>query len=146
VGGRRRVHIEAALQSNGQPPTMFAENTMDFISLVMAAQEQGGNPGDFFYSLWPPLILMAVLFYLMVIRPERKRRSETEKMLSELKKNDRVVTIGGIYGTIVNAPKDASDITIKVDESTNTRLRILRSSVSRVLTTENATDEKKDTV
>jgi preprotein translocase subunit YajC len=119
---------------------------IDFVSLILAAQQPkgGGNPADFFQTLWPPLIIMAVLFFFMVIRPERKRRADTEKMLSELKKNDRVVTIGGIYGTVVNAPKDSEDITIKVDESTNAKLRVLRSSVSRVLTADNQGGEKKD--
>ena len=48
-------------------------------------------------------------------------------MLQNLKKNDRVVTIGGIYGTVVNAQKDLDEVTIKVDESTNTKLRMQRS-------------------
>jgi len=120
---------------------------IDFLSLVLAAQEApggAGGPADFFRALWVPLGLMAILFYFMVIRPERNRRSDTEKMISQLKKNDRVVTIGGIYGTIVNAPKDSEDVTIKVDESTNAKLRVLRSSVSRVLTTENQGGDKKD--
>jgi preprotein translocase subunit YajC len=119
---------------------------IDVAWLLLAAQPDpgGGAPTDFFRSLWPPLAIMAILFYFMVIRPERNRRSETDKMLGQLKKNDRVVTIGGIYGTIVNAPKDAEDVTIKVDESTNAKLRILRSSVSRVLTPESQGGEKKD--
>ena len=116
-----------------------------FSSVLIAAQEPGGGaPFDFFYSLWPPLALMAALFYFMVIRPERKRRSAMEKMLGDLKKNDRIVTIGGIYGTIINAQKDAEDVTIKVDENSNTKLRVLRSSVSRVLTADNQGGEKKD--
>ena len=48
-----------------------------------------------------PFLMIAVLFYLLMIRPERRKRAELAEMLQNLKKNDRVVTIGGIYGTVV---------------------------------------------
>ena len=80
-----------------------------------------------------PFLMIAVLFYLLMIRPERRKRAELTAMLQNLKKNDRVVTIGGIYGTVVNAQKDLDEVTIKVDESTNTKLRMQRSAIARVL-------------
>jgi preprotein translocase subunit YajC len=82
----------------------------------------------------------------MLIRPERTRRVELQKMLGSLKKNDRVVTIGGIYGTVVNVQKGSEDITIKADENTNTKLRVLRSSVSRVLASDSQAEEKKESL
>jgi preprotein translocase subunit YajC len=120
-----------------------------FLSLVSSPLVliAGGAPDQlsaFLRSMMLPMIIIGVLFYFMLIRPERSRRSQMEKMIENLKKNDRVVTIGGIYGTVVNVQKGLDDITIKVDESTNTKLRILRSSVARVLTTENQGTEKKD--
>ena len=54
-------------------------------------------------------------------------------MLGKLKKNDRILTLGGIYGTVVSVQKDAGDVTIKVDESSNARLRITRSSIGQIL-------------
>jgi preprotein translocase subunit YajC len=80
-----------------------------------------------------PFILIGVLFYFMLIRPERRKRAEMTDLLSTLKKNDRIVTIGGIYGVVVNVQKESEDVTIRVDDSNNTRLRVLRSAISRVV-------------
>ena len=84
-------------------------------------------------GMWLPFIMVGVLFYVLMVLPERKKRKKHEAMLGNLKKNDRVVTIGGIYGTIVNIARDAEDVTIKIDENSNTRLRITRSSIGRVI-------------
>ncbi len=111
-------------------------------SWCLLAQEGGGAGG--INSLLPlaPWILIGVLFYMMLVRPERRKRAELDTMLKNLKKNDRVVTIGGIFGTIVQASADSDEVMLKVDENTNTRLRILRSSISRVLTTDGAAESK----
>jgi len=79
------------------------------------------------------MLAIGVLFYWMVLRPESKRRAAQETMHKELKKNDRILMISGIYGTVVNAPSGSDEITIKVDESSNTKLRITRSAVQSVL-------------
>ena len=82
----------------------------------------------------PFMLMIGALFYFMVLRPENKRRSEHDKMRQDLKKNDRVLTIGGIYGTVVNAHQESDEVTIKVDESSNTKLRITRTAIQTVLT------------
>jgi preprotein translocase subunit YajC len=117
---------------------------------VLFAAEGGGNGGaagggGLFggYGMFAPLIIIFVLFYFMMIRPERRRRAEMAQMLDNLKKNDRVVTAGGIVGTVVNVQKGSEEITIKVDESTNTKLRMLRSSIARIVS-DDESDAKKD--
>jgi preprotein translocase subunit YajC len=57
-------------------------------------------------------------------------------MLKNLKKNDRIVTTGGIYGIVTNIQLDADEITIRVDETTNTKIKITRSALQRVVTSE----------
>lgn len=84
-------------------------------------------------DLMIPVAMIAVLFYLLLWRPQRRERAAVAEMLKNLKKNDRVVTIGGIYGTVVTAAKDSDEVTIKVDESTNTKLRMQRAAIARVL-------------
>ncbi len=86
--------------------------------------------------LWPFLII-GLLFYFLMIRPEKRKRAEVARMQDDLKKNDRIVTIGGIMGVVVNTQKETGEVTIRVDD--NTRIRILRSAISRVVT-----DEKSD--
>jgi preprotein translocase subunit YajC len=107
-----------------------------------AADESGGMWGLLAGPMFP-LIVIFVLFYFMLIRPERRRRATMNQMLDNLKKNDRVVTAGGIVGTVVNVQKGSEEVTIKVDESTNTKLRVIRSSIARVLGDDTG-DLKKD--
>lgn len=92
---------------------------------------QQPDPGRF---LMLPMIAIAVLFYFMLVRPEQQRRKQTTQMIETVKKNDRVVTVGGIHGTVVNAAPASEEVTIKVDENNNTRLRISRTAISRVIT------------
>jgi len=85
-----------------------------------------------------PFIVIGILFYFLLIQPERRKRAEMASMLDSLKKNDRVVTIGGIVGVVVNVEKGSDEVVIRVDENNNTRLNVLRSAVSRVLSDEKA--------
>ncbi len=73
--------------------------------------------------------LIILIFYFLVIRPQNKKQKETQKMLAALKKGDKVVTVGGIRGT-VTAVKDQT-VTIKVDD--NTKIEFNKSAVSSVL-------------
>ncbi|MBA4548620.1 preprotein translocase subunit YajC [Thermoactinomyces intermedius] len=87
-----------------------------------------------------PLILMFVVFYFLLIRPQQKRQKERMAMLNALKKGDKVITIGGIHGTIVDLTEDR--VTLKVSD--NTRLVFERSSVNSVVTDEDASAEKEE--
>ncbi|MCF7916468.1 MAG: preprotein translocase subunit YajC [Candidatus Omnitrophica bacterium] len=73
----------------------------------------GQNTGNIFYQLMPLIFLFAV-FYFLLIRPQKKQQKEHQKMIANLKKNDQVVTSGGIHGTIV-AVKDKT-FTLRIDE------------------------------
>lgn len=98
-----------------------------------AGDPPGSGITDALFSTYAlPLGAMLLLMYFMLLRPEQKKRKEVEQTLSSLKKNDHIVTIGGICGTVVNISPGSQFITIKVDESNNTRLKILRSAVARV--------------
>jgi preprotein translocase subunit YajC len=111
-----------------------------YSAALFAQDAPGGGSAGFLQFL--PFIIIGILFYVMLVRPERRKRAELDVMLKNLKKNDRVVTIGGIFGTIVQASPEAEDVTLKIDESNNTRIRVLRSSISRVLTNGGGTEAK----
>ena len=76
-----------------------------------------------------PLILIFVIFYFMLIRPQRKKDKEAKKMLESLKVGDRICTIGGIYGTIVRIKDEV--LTIEVGEQ-KTQMMIARWAVRNV--------------
>ncbi|MFH1691753.1 MAG: preprotein translocase subunit YajC [Candidatus Omnitrophota bacterium] len=76
-----------------------------------------------------PLVLILLVFYFILIRPQQKQQKEYAKMLDTLKKNDQIVTSGGVHATIVNV-KDKTFI-IRVDD--NVRLEIDKNAVGRLL-------------
>ena len=82
---------------------------------------QGGNP---IMSLMP-IIVIFVIFYMLLIRPQKKTQEEHKKMIGALKKNDEVVTTGGIHGTVTNV-KD-NTIVMKIDD--NVKIEIQKSAV-----------------
>ncbi len=79
-----------------------------------------------------PLVGLFFLFYFIFILPEKRRKAQEASMMSALKKNDRVVTIGGIHGTIVAAPAEGGVVTIRIDENSNTRIKVNRSAIAKV--------------
>ena len=91
-------------------------------------------------DMMTPLIMIGVLFYFLLIRPQSKERARQKAMLAAVKKNDRVVTVGGIFGVVTNVRTEANEVTIKVDETTNTKLRVTLNSIARVLSDETSND------
>ena len=78
-----------------------------------------------------PLLLMGGIFYFLLLRPQNKEKRRRTEMLRQIKKNDRVVTIGGIVGTVAIAGD--TEITLKVDESNNTKITFSRSAIQKVV-------------
>jgi len=132
---------QAAGEAAGNAPAVGGEGAAGGAQDPAAGKGGGpAGPADFIFG--NPLLLFAgmfFLFYLLVLSPERRRQKEIERKRSALKKNDRVITSGGIYGTVVNVATDSDEITIRVDDSNNTRLRVLRSSIGVVLGSEKET-------
>ena len=95
---------------------------------AMAPQGGGGEQGSPL-GLFVPLILMFVVLYLFMIRPAQKKQKEKDRMISALKKGDRIVTSGGIYGEITQV-KDNSVI-VRIDD--NVKIELQRPSVSAVV-------------
>ena len=91
---------------------------------------------EIFMACAAMVLLMLGVFYFMLFRGGRKDKKAREEMLNAVAKNDRVLTIGGIVGTVVSVRDD--EVVIKVDESTNTKITIVRSAMRKVL----APDEK----
>jgi len=93
------------------------------------AQAAGGGQGDLLMSLLP-LVLIFVVFYFLLIRPQQKRAKEHKAMLGALRRGDRVVTGGGIVGTIARVPNDEE---VVVEVADGVRVRVLRGTISTIL-------------
>ena len=97
-----------------------------------AAPEAAPGGGGMFSMLLPFAAIFA-LFYFLLIRPQRRDQAKRQEMLNAVKKNDRVITAGGIYGVVASVNREADEVTVKVDESSNTKLKMTFSSIARVV-------------
>lgn len=116
----------------GETTTSTQQNGAPAGDGATAPQKQGNTMMSF--------ILMGLIFvmmYFMLFRAPKKRQQEHKKMVDNLKKNDRVRTIGGILGVVLDIRDD--EIVLKVDEANNTKIRVIPSAIATVLS-----DEKKN--
>lgn len=107
-------------------------STLLFAQGEQAAPEGAPGIGGIFNNPLLPLLVIGVMFYFLLILPERKKRKQLEEMLGNLKKNDPVITSGGICGVVVNASPGSRYVTVRVDDTNNTRLRVLRSHITQI--------------
>ena len=80
-------------------------------------------------SMFVPMILIFMIFYFLVFRPQKKEQKDKQQMRENLKKNDEVVTVGGIHGTVVLV-KDKT-VVLRVDD--NTKIEFDRESIATIL-------------
>ncbi|MDR2304679.1 MAG: preprotein translocase subunit YajC [Treponema sp.] len=110
------------------------------LPLLMGVPASGGEGGgaSIVTSLIPFAAIIAI-FYFLIIRPQNKKQKETQRMLEALKKGDKIVTIGGVHGTIQSV-KDKTVI-VRVDE--NVKMEFSRSAVSSIERAEKVEKEEK---
>lgn len=92
----------------------------------------GSGMSSFLRSPMFLMLMMFGVFYAVIIRGNRREKKKKADMLRAVGRNDRVLTIGGIVGTVVQERGD--ELVIKVDESTNTKINVIRSAIRQVLT------------
>ncbi|HBR09871.1 preprotein translocase subunit YajC [Candidatus Bipolaricaulota bacterium] len=100
-----------------------------FLLGVTAWGQDAVAPGGEILPLIMVLVLFGAVFYFMLIRPQKKRQSQHAQLLKELKRGDRIISAGGIYGTVVNIGDDSVVMTLE-DETT---LRLAKSSITTKL-------------
>ncbi|HEV2719097.1 MAG TPA: preprotein translocase subunit YajC [Thermoanaerobaculia bacterium] len=101
---------------------------------LLQAKDSGGTAGLLLNLL--PIAAIFLVFYFLVIAPASKQRRKTQDMLGGLKKGDRVVTSGGIYGTIQGVEADV--VYLKIAE--NVKVRVARSAITGILSGEAGTE------
>jgi len=99
------------------------------ISDIPVLAENGGGGGG--SQLLFGLLLMLVVFYAVVLTGNRKEKKKRQEMLASVKKNARVMTIGGIIGSVVSVSDN--EVTLKVDETNNVKITVIRSALQKVL-------------
>lgn len=89
----------------------------------------GGQEGGGTFGLLLPFILIFGIMYLLIFRPQAKKQKQHRAMIESLKKGDKVVTAGGIYGTIAGIKEKEDTIFVKIAD--NVKIEVSRSSVAR---------------
>ncbi len=109
---------------------------------VAYAMGQGGaaGQGGGGFSAFIPLILMFVIFYFLLIRPQQKKTKDHREMINNLTKGDRVITSGGIHGRITGI----QDTTLTVEISEKVRVKVNRSSISGLMQAPQNQPKKKE--
>ena len=114
----------------------MALNVVYFMSYISLLQAAAGS-GSMLMSVLP-FGLIILIFYFFIIRPQNKKQKETEKMLSALKKGDKVVTVGGIHG-VISSTKEKTVI-VKVDD--NAKIEFSRNAIATVIVDKAEKDSK----
>jgi len=119
-----------------------------FISPAFASDSStaamGAAQGGSALMSFVPLILVVVIFYFFLVRPQQRRMAEYQKLVSSLRRGDRVVTTGGIIGTIHKVEDNSPDVTVEIAEGV--RVRVQRNAIAEVLaktgSIENSSEKK----
>ncbi|NTW68550.1 MAG: preprotein translocase subunit YajC [Chlorobiaceae bacterium] len=87
------------------------------LALLLFAPPAGGPAPNPFLQI-VPMVLIFIVFYFFMIRPQQKKQKDKEKVLDSLKRGDKVVTIGGIHGTVAGIDSDKKTVLVQVNEAT----------------------------
>ena len=98
--------------------------------LISPAYAQDAGAGATLTSLLLPLVLIFVVFYMLLIRPQQKKMKEHRNMVANLRRGDKVVTAGGLLGQVT---KVISDTELQVELAEGVRVRVVKATISEVL-------------
>jgi preprotein translocase subunit YajC len=99
--------------------------------LLMAAPQgaQGQSAGGSLMGMFLPFLLIILVVYFFMIRPQQKRQKETQKMLADLKKGDKVLTTSGMYATVFGFSDDQNKVILKISDEV--KMEFLKSAIAQ---------------
>ena len=109
-------------------------NAISAAFLAASMGQTGAPQSPNLFGMLLPMLLIIVVMYFLMIRPQQKRQKAHRTMIDSVKAGDRVVTAGGIYGTVAGVDERKNVMHIKIDE--NVKIKVERGSLTRVLTEE----------
>ena len=111
-----------------------------FLIFLQAAPTGPQSTSEMFANLMPMLIFFMVAMYLFIIRPQRKQEKEKKQLLESIKKNDRVVTVGGMHGTVTSVKSE----TVTLSVADKVQLKFNKGSIQTVLRKGKSDDSDTD--
>ena len=91
-------------------------------------QPQGGGGGGSIFSALVPILLVFLIFYFMILRPQQKKQKDRDKLLSSVQKGDKVITVGGMHGTVIGLEEK----TVLVQISDDVKVKFERTAISSI--------------
>ncbi|BBO18482.1 conserved hypothetical protein [Candidatus Brocadia pituitae] len=112
--------------------------------LLQAAGKQS-SPGGML-SMLLPFVLMFVVMYFLILRPQKRKEKERKALLSRIKKNDRVVTAGGIHGLVTSVREH--EVILRIDDAKDIKIKVDRTAIAGVLEVshDDDTEETKESL
>lgn len=110
---------------------LYVAIIMGLGTVATLAQDQPAQPGGggFLVNVLPMMLIMFAIIYFLMIRPEQKKQKERQSMMSTLQKGDKVLTIGGLHGTVTNVKENV----VMVRIADNTVVEVAKTAVSSVV-------------
>jgi preprotein translocase subunit YajC len=102
------------------------------LPLVLA---QDAGSGSFFSQFLLFILPIPLIFYFVLLRPQQQQEQKRRAMIDALKKNDKVLTTGGMYGTVISVDTSHDKVVLRVDDERGVKLAFTKASVARVLET-----------
>ena len=103
-----------------------------FFANVPQPADGGGGDGSSLFLFFVMLPAFLILMWFLLANPHRKQEERLRKMLNSIEKNDKVMTVGGVIGTVHSIDREQNEIVLKVDESNNTRIRFHLTAVNTI--------------
>lgn len=114
---------------------------MDFLIQPLPFLGQAAPPPSVFWTTLVPILMMGLILYFLILRPQRLKERHRVEMLANLKKNDRVVTLGGIHG-VVTLVKE-KEVVLQIDETKDVKVKLDKDAIVSVEHKERHTEHKE---
>jgi len=120
------------------------DNFFNNLTLLMGGTDAAKGASDPLGGMMMPITfgLVFVVFYFLIIRPQNKKQKDAKKMMSALKKGDKIQTIGGLRGTVWQVKEKEDTIVIKTED--DIKLEFVRSAIASVIEQKPASEDEKD--
>ncbi len=126
--------IQLAQTPNPEPQrTFLMPGPFEMTPWLIAQNAPGASPWAGFLQFLPFVAVIGLWFYLLMIRPQQIQDKKRREMMSALKRNDRVLTTSGIYGTVLSVDDKDDRITLRIDDDKGVRAVFTKTSIVRVL-------------
>lgn len=102
---------------------------LQFILLMAGSPGGGGQPNSIGFFL--PIIMIFLIMYLLIFRPQMKKQKQQKQMLDAIKKGDKIITVGGILGTVAGVKEKEGTLIVKISDTT--KIELVRTSVAKIV-------------